>query len=478
MADAAPPDALRRRLLQAPLFAAAAGLGACVRPADRGEVVQDVARLEDYPVAGIARPTSSAAVARALRTWSGPVSIGGGRYSMGGQVAAAGSLHLDLRGLKRLLRLDPAAGVVRAQAGMTWRDLQAALDPHGLAVKIMQSYSNFTLGGSVSVNCHGRYVGTGPIVNSVRALRLATADGEERELDRRTEPELFAAVVGGYGGLGVITEVELDLARNEPLRRHVERVALADYVEYFHQRIAADPDAILHNADLVPPDFSKPLAITWRRTNDPPTIPERLVPRDADYRRDQGLIWAVSELPGGDRLRAADQADLLAGPQPVAWRNHEASLDADSLEPATRTLSTYLLQEYFVPVAGFLPFARALARIVQQHDANVLNVSIRHSPPDTTTLLRWAPREVFSFVVYYKQRSNAFASAQAGRWTRELIEAALELGGRHYLPYRLHATAGQFARAYPGAIAYAALKQRVDPLHRFRNALIDAYFPG
>ena len=477
MSDAIPPDALRRRLIQAPLFAAAASLGACARPTD-GAVVRDVAKLDDYPVARIVRPTTSAAVADALRDWPGPVSIGGGRYSMGGQIAAPGSLHLDLRGLKRLLRLDPAARVVRAQAGMTWRDLQAALDPHGLAVKIMQSYSNFTLGGSVSVNCHGRYVGTGPIVNSVRALRLVTADGEERELDRRTEPELFAAVIGGYGGLGIITEVELDLARNEPMRRHVERVALADYVEYFHQRVAADPDAILHNADLVPPDFSRPLAITWRRTRDAPTIADRLVPRDAGYRRDQGLIWAVSELPGGDRLRAADQAELLAGPQPVAWRNHEASLDADSLEPATRTLSTYLLQEYFVPVAGFMAFAHALARIVRRHDANVLNVSIRHSPPDTTTLLRWAPREVFSFVVYHKQRNNAYASAQAGRWTRELIDAALALGGRHYLPYRLHATAGQFARAYPQAAAYAALKRRVDPRGRFRNALLDAYFPG
>ncbi|MGH8029332.1 MAG: FAD-binding oxidoreductase [Arenimonas sp.] len=474
MYDPSAPDPVRRRLLQAPAFAAVAALGGC---ADDSVIVEDVAQLEPHRVARVVRPRSPDAVARALRDWPGPVSIGGGRYSQGGQIAAEGSLHLDMRGLNRLVRLDPVARVVRAQAGMTWRDLLDHLDPHDLSVAVMPSYSNFTLGGSVSVNCHGRYVGSGPIVNSVRALGLATASGEHIDLDRRSHPDLFAAVIGGYGGMGVVTEVELDLARNERLQRHVERVALEDYVETFHARVAGDPDAVLHNADLVPPDFAQPLAITWRRTQAALTVTGRLVPRDLDYRKQQGLIWTAFELPGGDRLLAYDQSAMLAATQPVVWRNHEASLDADSLEPPTRALSTYLLQEYFIPVAGFLAFARAFAAIVRRHDVNVLNVSIRHSPADTTTLLRWAPREVFSFVVYYKQRSNHYASSMAERWTRELIDAALDLGGRYYLPYRLHASRAQFARAYPEAVRYAQLKRRWDPQFRFRNALLDAYLP-
>lgn len=46
---------------------------------------------------------------------------------------------------------------------MRWRDLQDHLDPHDLSVRTMQSYANFSVGGSVSVNVHGRYVGHGPI---------------------------------------------------------------------------------------------------------------------------------------------------------------------------------------------------------------------------------------------------------------------------------------------------------------------------
>ena len=78
-------------------------------------------------------------------------------------------------------------------------------------------------------------------------------------------------------------------------------------------------------------------------------------------------------------------------------------------------------------------------------------------------------------LLYYKQPSTRRASAEARAWTRELIDAALEQGGRYYLPYRLNATREQFRRAYPEAAEFSALKARVDPGNRFRNLLWDAY---
>jgi FAD/FMN-containing dehydrogenase len=116
-----------------------------------------------------------------------------------------------------------------------------------------------------------------------------------------------------------------------------------------------------------------------------------------------------------------------------------------------------------------------MAGILKAHRVNALNVSIRHSPADKTSLLAWAPHEVFAFVLYYKQRSTKAASAEVRVWTRELIDAALENGGRYYLPYRLDATREQFRRAYPEAAEFSALKARVDPDKRFRNLLWDAY---
>lgn len=143
---------------------------------------------------------------------------------------------------------------------MTWRVLLDQIDPHDLSVSIMQSYSNFTVGGSASVNCHGRYVGKGALVHAIRALQMVTADGRVLELSRSQEPDLFSAVIGGFGGLGVITGVELALSANTPLQRRVERVALADYPDWFERHVAMDADVVMHNADLIPPDFDASIA--------------------------------------------------------------------------------------------------------------------------------------------------------------------------------------------------------------------------
>src|SRR6478735_9239496 len=169
----------RRRFLQQALAAGAVAPSAVwAATGDGSSTVNDVSQLNPIRVIQEVRPRSTDDVRARLREAKGTISLGGGRFSMGGQIASPDSTHLDLRGLNQVVAFDPTRRVVRVQAGMTWRDLQDVIDPQGLSVRIMQSFSNFTVGGSVSVNCHGRYVGAGPLVNSVRALQLVTASGD------------------------------------------------------------------------------------------------------------------------------------------------------------------------------------------------------------------------------------------------------------------------------------------------------------
>jgi FAD/FMN-containing dehydrogenase len=360
---------------------------------------------------------------------------------------------------------------------MRWRDLQDHLDPVGLAVKTMQSYANFTIGGAVSVNAHGRYVGHGALGRTVRALQLVLADGTVVEASPTLRTELFRAAIGGYGGVGVITEVELDLAQNVRIERHVTRVGLDDYVDFVRRQVLGDERALLHNADLLPPRFDRPVAVTWRRA-DPGarlTQPLRLVPRGQAYALEREAIWAMTELPGGERFWAAVVHPRLLSEPSVKWLNHEASLDVAALEPVSRAWSTYALQEYFVPPAAVPSFARAMAAILHRHGVEALNVSLRHAPADEVSVLPWAATEVFCFVLYFKQGTSARACEAVGRWTRELIEAALGHGGRHYLPYQLHATRRQFEVAYPAAGHFRRIKQEVDPGGRFSNEMWRRY---
>jgi FAD/FMN-containing dehydrogenase len=467
------PPGRRTFLAQSLAYAGLLGLVPASSTAAQALLVGNLTGLYPVRVARVEAPQSASHVSSLLKAWQGRVAVGGGRYSMGGQVAAEGGMHLDMRQMNRLVWLRPAERAVRVQAGMRWRDLQDHLDPVGLAVKTMQSFANFTVGGSVSVNAHGRYVGHGPMGHTVRALQLVLADGTAVETNRTEHAGLFRAAIGGYGGVGVITEVELDLAENVRIERAVASVRLEEYVQHFHDKVLADPRAILHNADLLPPAFDAPVSVTWRRVaqDKPLTEAARLIERGKPYDIEQNVIWALTELPGGNRLRTAVIHPLLNRGPVVKWLNHEASLDVAELEPRTRAVSTYVLQEYFIPERGFLSFARAMGAVLQAHDVEALNISIRHSPADQVSLLPWAREDVFSFVLYYKQRTWKSAREAVGRWTRELIDVALRHGGRYYLPYQPHATKGQFEAAYPEAAQWRFVKRSVDPTGKLSNEL-------
>jgi FAD/FMN-containing dehydrogenase len=439
-------------------------------------VVNDVTQLNPIPVNRILEPNTVDDIKLAVRNHKGPISIGGGRFSMGGQTATENALQIDMRTLNRILKLDPVERKITVQAGIRWRDIQEEIDKHNLAIKIMQTYSNFTVGGSLSVNAHGRYIGEGPLVRSVDSIKIVLADGNEVTASPTVNKDIFFAAIGGYGGIGVITEATLNLVPNEKLSRETKQLKVKDYRKYFHDNIRDNRKVVLHNGDLYPPRYEDVRLETWVRTDKPLTVNARLIPRDQKYWLEPNAISAISILPFGTELRSKVIEPLVKSKELVVWRNHEASYDVGQLEPTTpRLVFTYVLQEYFIPVDQFDAFVPRLAKIFQKHSVNVINVSIRHALPDPGTLLAWAPREVFSFVIYYKQGTTEAAKSKVGQWTRELIDEALALGGSYYLPYQIHAKPEQFKKAYPGHSQFFEIKRQKDPTNKFRNKLWDTY---
>ena len=88
------------------------------------------------------------------------------------------------------------------------------------------------------MNCHGRYIGHGPIISSVLQLKIVTSSGEVIIASRTENEEVFRAVVGGYGGIGVIAEATLQLADNVKVERQTKLVDVADYNNFFNNYIA------------------------------------------------------------------------------------------------------------------------------------------------------------------------------------------------------------------------------------------------
>lgn len=438
--------------------------------------VNDITQLNPVEVRAIVTPASIEEVSRLVASQKGPISIGGARHSQGGQIACRGCLFIDMRRMNRIVSIDQRRRLITVQAGSTWRHIQEAIDPLGLSVSIMQDYANFTVGGTLSVNAHGAYPDRGPVINSVRSFKIVLADGRVVTASRTENPEIFYGAIGGYGGLGVIVEATLDLDVNRPLERVSQRMTVGDYKAWFYRNIERHPGVIMHSGAIYPPEYRTVVTDTLSATNKAPTIKARFASRDRPSPLMQfGLEW-VTRTESGKLAREYIYDPLHPRATEVEWRNYVDSQDANGIEPSSRARSTYVLQEYFVPPARFEDFAARMAGILKRENANVLNLAIRHTPAETGTLLTWAPKEMFCFVLYYEQGVSLADRARVARWTDELIQAAIDEGGDYYLPYQIVATRAQFLRAYPRAPEYFALKRKLDPTYKFHNRLWDAYY--
>ncbi len=439
-------------------------------------IIDDVTKLNPVLVSKIIRPTSVEEVCEIVKDTSGIISVGGGRFSMGGQTASPHSIHIDMRRMNKVLEFSAEHKLIRVQTGIRWCDIQQYIDEYDLSIKIMQTYANFTVGGALSVNAHGRYMGMGPVVLSVRSIDVVLADGSLVHATKTENQEVFFGAIGGYNGIGIIVQAELELANNLAIKRIDKKMRVESYKNYFFEIVRDDARVIFHNGDIYPPKYKRLRAVSWIETTEKPTVKTRLMPLKESYPLERYFLWSFTETPLGKWRREFLIDPLLFRGKKIHWRNYEAGYDVAELEPRSRTDSTYVLLEYFVPVQHFEEFEKAMAEIFIRFNVNVLNVSIRHARSDPGTYLAWAREEVFAFVVYYKQKTDAASKGAVAVWTRELADAVAAVNGSYYLPYQVHPTAAQFHRAYPDAQKLFDLKAKLDPDYKFRNIFWDTYY--
>ncbi|MGE0312769.1 MAG: FAD-binding oxidoreductase [Lautropia sp.] len=428
------------------------------------------------------RPESVVDVQEAMRRSAGRVSVSGARFSPDTQFALEGALHLDLSRLDRIVRLEPLARTVTVQAGARWAALLQFLLPHDLVPRVMPMYANFSVGGSVASNRIGPYAGAGPVGEGVRSLLVVLADGSLRRLARDEDPDGFKACVGGFGGTGIIVEVELELAENSAMLRKLHSLDADQYPDFLRARVLTDPGAIMHRAELDPADLASVRAETWVASKTAVNWPQKLYARSGD-----DPLARIAELAraGGPLARAAIRLfvdPLRAMRRSVHWRSLEASADIRSLDPQAQVAPRQVFQTYAVPLDGFQPFLRALRRIADEHRLPLSTATILHLGESTSSHLPMIAGEgvAIHLVLRPEAADDARDPNDAERdfavWTRELVQAALDCGGGFDPGYRMHATREQFARAFPGSGAMALAKQRLDPRDRLGNGFWNRYF--
>ncbi len=139
------------------------------------------------------------------------VTVRGGGYSFDAQ-----SLNDDtvimLNHFHAIKSIEPEKRQITVEPGVRWKDMLHALRPYGLTPHIVVTTGQVTAGGALCADCLSRNSSKyGKVGCHIARFQLLTVDGKCIECSPTDNQELFSAVIGGFGYLGVVIEITYDL---------------------------------------------------------------------------------------------------------------------------------------------------------------------------------------------------------------------------------------------------------------------------
>lgn len=144
------------------------------------------------------------------------LSVKGGGHNIAGTAVADGGLMLDMSRLCDVT-VDPDARLARVGPGCVLGDVDGATQQHGLATTLgfvsKTGVAGLTLGGGFGYLMR-RF---GWAADNLEEVEIVTADGAVRTGSRQEEPELFWALRGGGGNLGIVTRFTFGLHEVGPM---------------------------------------------------------------------------------------------------------------------------------------------------------------------------------------------------------------------------------------------------------------------
>jgi FAD/FMN-containing dehydrogenase len=163
------------------------------------------------------------------------ISIAGAKHSMGGHTMYPNGIVLNMRPYKSM-QIDTLNNILTIGSGALWEDAINYLDQYNKSITVMQAFSSFSIGGSISVNGHGWQKNSPPISSSVISFTLMKENGEIINCSRDENKELFRLVIGGYGLFGIILDIKLKVVDNENLKFTMYKFKASEYLDNFKKK--------------------------------------------------------------------------------------------------------------------------------------------------------------------------------------------------------------------------------------------------
>ncbi len=266
------------------------------------------------------------------------LSVRGGGHGFAGFGTNDGGIVLDLGGLAEVEIVDEERHVVRIGGGATWGQVAAALGPHGLAISAGDT-AGVGVGGLTSSGGIGWKVRKhGLALDNVVAVEVVTADARVVRAGGREHPELFWAVRGGGGNVGVVTAFEFLAHRTTDV--HFGSIsfpasAAATVLPGWSEAMRAAPEELTSVAEVANPlagGPDAPVTIRVAVDSDDPALAARVL--DPIRRLGPVVADTVAPVP-----YAATLEDGGAPPPGIRFVARSAFVDGESAPDLMRLLA-------------------------------------------------------------------------------------------------------------------------------------------
>jgi alditol oxidase len=386
----------------------------------------------------------------------------------GRQVRALGTGHsfnaladtsgdlVSLAGLPRVIEVDTANAAVTVGAGLAYGELAVELNAAGRALHNLASLPHISVAGACATGTHGSGDTNGNLATAVSAAEMVTAEGDLVTVSRDSDPGRFPGAVISLGALGIVTRMTLDTLLAFDVRQFVyDDLPLEQVTEHF--------DEITGSA------YSVSLFTDWRS----PRIRQAWLKRRADATDSwtPEPRWMGGRLadgprnpvPGGDPAHCTQQLGV-----PGPW--HER-LPHFRLE-FTPSFGDELQSEYLLPRGSAIEALQAL-RPIAGRVAPVLRIcEIRTIAADEAWLSPSYQRDAVAFHFTWLKDWAAVRPVLG-----EIEECLAPMRARPHWGKLFRTGPEAMPGLYPRLGDFRELLGCYDPAGKFRNDLLDRYFP-
>ena len=423
---------------------------------------------------------------------------GSGR-SYGDAILNDRNVILDVSGMNSIGELDAATGTISVGPGARLVDVFHKVHHLGWTIPASPTDSTISVGGALGANVNGKDSWrVGNFGDQILRLTVMTADGKLIDADRESNAELFMAVIGGMGLLGVVTEATIQLKKIPSPYLSVD-ISPADNVD----DLIAKLDAMKDRVDFIVvwiDTYAKGSklgrsvihATSWIDSQ----LPEEI--QRADVEKSVGLLATQKKRAVAFYSTFRHLINFGFHLQQIPIRMFNAFYfwmnNREKKEVVESTNEMFLEhnfdKSYTIPPPDILcgPHGYTVQITVPQGVAKeamteMLTLCQSVPCPPATTILRLHRKDdhVISFsedgyslnVEFHPKKRHAQKMAV---FMEKFIECGIRYGSRVHLPKDITLTGDQFSRLFPRHEEFMSLKRTWDPDELFQSDMYRRLF--